>query len=389
MSRRNPLTGSTELRARFASRLSDLYGREVPAYRTLLEVCREVNDRVMARDGLGAQQLGSIDRVTQERHGAIRVGTPQEMQQVTRIFTAFGMSELRPIFLDLTAASFVLSPDPVDGSWYDELQQISGVAADIAGVDSTHINHLTPRVLDIDDLYESMQTRGVEMIDQIQGPPRWAGPDVLLRQTSFRELAEPRAFNDDNGVVTAGTLRVRFGEVEARGVALTGAGRHRYEELGARIDRQCAADAGSVYQDVARQVWTDRFPGSMAQSARTDLAFFGYEVAAREVDGRRPPRSLSALLDGDWLTARPIVYEDFLPRSAAGIFASNLDDGGDDGEPEVREGGAPRDRQWLAGAIDASILDPDSAYAREQVESLGRAARVLGLDPARCPVGEQ
>jgi len=32
-------------------------------------------------------------------------------------------------------------------------------------------NRLTPRVLDIDDLYVSMRERGVEMIDQIQGPP--------------------------------------------------------------------------------------------------------------------------------------------------------------------------------------------------------------------------
>ena len=30
---------------------------------------------------------------------------------------------------------------------------MSAVAADIAGVTTTHINHLTPRVLDIDELY--------------------------------------------------------------------------------------------------------------------------------------------------------------------------------------------------------------------------------------------
>ena len=39
------------------------------------------------------------------------------------------------------------------------------------------------------------------MIDAIQGPPRWDGPDVLLRQTSFRALAEPRAFRDADGSV--------------------------------------------------------------------------------------------------------------------------------------------------------------------------------------------
>ena len=76
------------------------------------------------------------------------------------------------------------------------------------------------------------------MIDTIQGPPRWDGPDVLLRQTSFRALAEPRRFRTESGEVVDGSLRVRFGEVEARGVALTEAGRDRYDEL---IGRDAAA----------------------------------------------------------------------------------------------------------------------------------------------------
>ena len=66
-----------------------------------------------------------------------------------------------------------------------------------------------------------MTDRGVRMIDEIQGPPLWEGPDVLLRQTSFRALAEPRRFREANGRITRGELRVRFGEVQARGIALT------------------------------------------------------------------------------------------------------------------------------------------------------------------------
>src|SRR4029079_12996004 len=235
---------STELRARFAARLSDLYGDEVPAYKTLVQVSQEVNQRVVEREGAAAERLGSIDRVTAERHGAIRVGTPEELAQVARVFGALGMSPcgfydlrdaapapvpvvstaFRPLdraelaanpfrvftsmlvpedrrffdpdlagrlqsflasrelfpdellaladvaiqqgelsaadadqFLDLAAAAFALSPDPVDRAWYTELERVSGVAADIGGVTTTHINHLTPRVLDIDDLYASMQ----------------------------------------------------------------------------------------------------------------------------------------------------------------------------------------------------------------------------------------
>ena len=82
---------TTELRARFAARLSTLYGTEVPAYNTLVDVSQEVNQRVLARTGHDAERLGSIERVTAERHGAIRVGSPAEMRQVARIFGALGM----------------------------------------------------------------------------------------------------------------------------------------------------------------------------------------------------------------------------------------------------------------------------------------------------------
>ena len=71
-----------ELRAAFARRA----GRHVRARRcrrttTLVEVTRQVNADVLApRTACGAERLGSIDRVTAERHGAIRVGTPRELR---------------------------------------------------------------------------------------------------------------------------------------------------------------------------------------------------------------------------------------------------------------------------------------------------------------------
>src|SRR5690606_10089510 len=95
-------------------------------------------------------------------------------------------------FLELAVGAFELSREPIDRVWYERLEKVSAVAADIGGVRSTHINHLTPRVLDIDELYRRMSERGIRMIDEIQGPPRWHGPDVLLRQTSFRALDERR-----------------------------------------------------------------------------------------------------------------------------------------------------------------------------------------------------
>ncbi|MEU9891585.1 hypothetical protein [Sphaerisporangium sp. NPDC051011] len=91
------------MRAEFARRLSDMYGREVPAYTTLVDVSREVNAAVLERSGADAERLGSIARVTAERHGAIRVGTPRELQQVARIFGALGMHPVG--FYDLREAA--------------------------------------------------------------------------------------------------------------------------------------------------------------------------------------------------------------------------------------------------------------------------------------------
>lgn len=98
-----PITQQWELRAEFARRLSHLYGKEVPAYTTFLEVSQAVNDTVLSDLGAGAERLGSIARVTAERHGAIRVGTPQEMAQVARVFAAMGMYPVG--FYDLREAA--------------------------------------------------------------------------------------------------------------------------------------------------------------------------------------------------------------------------------------------------------------------------------------------
>lgn len=396
-----------QLRERFAAGLSAMYAGEVPAYGTLVEVSEQVNVDYVARHP-GAERLGSLARVTAERHGAIRVGGPAELAAVADLFAAFGMvavgyydlrrarspipvvsTAFRPIdakelahnpfrvftsmlatrdaryfdpelrtrvetfitrrqlfdpalldrariiaaegacdaeeaqaFVAAAVGAFALSREPINKSWYDELTRVSAVAADIAGVCSTHINHLTPRVLDIDDLYQRMTRRGITMIDAIQGPPRADGPAVLLRQTSFRALAEPCLFRGRDGTVSSGSLRVRFGEVEARGVALTPRGRERY-------------DAAMACDDPAG-VWGRYFPSTDEEMATAQLAYYR---------------------GGD--PAAPIVYEDFLPASAAGIFRSNLDRdtraarGTDDSGYDV---------EWLAGAIGHHIHDPYALY---------------------------
>lgn len=450
-----------QLRSRFAEALSRMYGREVPAYTTLVEVAAEVNADVARTLGPEAERLGSIARVTAERHGAIRLGTPGELAQAAQVFAAMGMQPVgfydlrdakpvpvpvvstafRPVrsdelarnpfrvftsllatsdrrffdadlqrrlerylgdrqifpaellalarkaeqdgglptdqarrFLELATASFAMSDEPVDGPWYRELARISSVAADIGGVRTTHINHLTPRVLDIDELYARMQARGIEMIDAIQGPPKWDGPDLLLRQTSFRALAESRRFRDADGNLETVDLRVRFGEVESRGIALTAAGRELHDKLTDQLGSVLPADRAAR----GAELWNRHFPTSERELAQSGLAFFTYEVVAdRTRDGASPPVAAEELVAGGWITPQPIVYEDFLPRSAAGIFQSNLADGGAHDEDERR---ALLDVDWMASAIGREIADPIALYADQQARSLSDARTALGVE---------
>lgn len=470
-----------ELRARFAVSLATLYGREVPAYTTLVDVSRAVNEDFVAAHGADAERLGSISRVTAERHGAIRVGSPAEMAQVARLFAGFGMhpvgfydlrdasassvpvvsTAFRPTddgelarnpfrvftsmlvtddrrffdaetqerleafvaarelfspdalgladlavaqgglggadadrFLELATASFALSTEPIDHPWYAHLEAISAVAADIGGVPATHINHLTPRVLDIDGLYARMSALGITMISEIQGPPGWEGPDVLLRQTSFRALSEPRTFREADGSVTTGELRVRFGEVEQRGIALTTAGRDLYDGLTAEVDRRLAdAPAGATRVEVAADVWREHLPATETGLALAGLGFFRFRVG--DAGGRPSTGSgnearssgnvvgLADLLESGALVAEPIVYEDFLPRSAAGIFQSNLTDEGSRDDEQL---GTPYDLARLSEVVGIPIADPNDLYAAQQTASLAEAEAVLGITIDTTPL---
>ena len=62
------------------------------------------------------------------------------------------------------------------------------------------------------------------------------------------------------------------------------------------------------------------------------------------------------------MALEPVVYEDFLPRSAAGIFRSNL---AGDGSADRSRQGVVRDQDWLAGVLGRDVHDPMALYAAE------------------------
>jgi uncharacterized glyoxalase superfamily metalloenzyme YdcJ len=72
-----------EIRARFSKAMSTMYQKEVPLYSALVELVAETNRQVLSEDAALANQLqitGEINRLAMERHGAIRVGTAEELK---------------------------------------------------------------------------------------------------------------------------------------------------------------------------------------------------------------------------------------------------------------------------------------------------------------------
>ncbi|MFZ4467227.1 MAG: 2-oxoadipate dioxygenase/decarboxylase family protein, partial [Phycisphaerales bacterium] len=94
-----------ELQNRLFSRLSAMFGREVPLYDRALAV-NEATNRVVcdlvARLHRGfSMSPEQLERTSGERHGAIRIGRPDEYRWIARFFGVFGMEPHN--FYDMTA----------------------------------------------------------------------------------------------------------------------------------------------------------------------------------------------------------------------------------------------------------------------------------------------
>ncbi len=246
----------------------------------------------------------------------------------------------------------------VDSATYRALSQQHRLIADVVCFRGCHINHLTPRTLDIDRVQALMPSRGIDPKTLIEGPPQRKVP-ILLRQTSFKALEEAVHFNDG----TPGTHTARFGEIEQRGAALTPKGRELYDHL--------LAEAGTGsdnqhHQQHLSEVFGD-FPDDEESLREQQLAWFRYRLT--EKGEHLPPRageSVTQLLAEERLSAEPIVYEDFLPVSAAGIFQSNLGD-----VAQTRSAGNAS-RADFESALGCAVQDEMALYQQMQQRSLER-----------------
>ena len=248
----------------------------------------------------------------------------------------------------------------VDHETYLALHNEHRLIADVVCFPGCHINHLTPRTLDIDRVQALMPEYGIEPKMLIEGPPRREMP-LLLRQTSFKALEEPVLFAGE----ARGTHTARFGEIEQRGVALTPKGRELYDRL--------LAEAGTGKDNLTHQLHLQEvfqaFPDSDIFLRRQGLAWFRYRLtpageAHRHAFG--PGDDPQPLIERGWVVAQPITYEDFLPVSAAGIFQSNL---GNETQARTR-GNASRDA--FEEALGCPVLDEFTLYQEAEERSKRR-----------------
>lgn len=211
---------------------------------------------------------------------------------------------------------------PISKDFYDKLLSQHRLIADVVGFYGPHINHLTPRTLDIDKAQDEMTRRGMSAKEVIEGPPRRQCP-ILLRQTSFKALNEDIVFVGEQE--KSGSHTARFGEIEQRGIALTPKGRALYDELLNQARSGLATtpekDPDAYYQALAKSF--ANFADDYQTLYDDGLAYFYYQI---NDDAQTNTQGLSAdeLVKAGVLRIEPIVCEDFLPVSAAGIFQSNL-----------------------------------------------------------------
>lgn len=254
---------------------------------------------------------------------------------------------------------------------YEAFMKAHPLIADIVCFPGPHLNHLTPRTLDIDAVHARMGEFGLQRKATIEGPPRRAVP-ILLRQTSFMALSEEVRFPDGAG--SAGTHTARFGEVEQRGCALTRQGRALYDKLilEARLSGHGIEDRSDRLNAVFQH-----FPDDLRALRTGKLAYFHYRVADRK-GSSRSNSSFEDLLDQGSIEAKPILYEDFLPVSAAGIFRSNLRESASSLSDGLPHQGA------LEEALEAPIADEHVLYAELERKSRADCVSVLGLPVAQA-----
>ena len=219
--------------------------------------------------------------------------------------------------------------------------------------------------------------------DFTEGPS--ADTPVLLRQDSYKALTEPVTFREADGSTVDAEHTARFGEIEQRFYATTPKGRALYDECLINADKVRETDPGFIkrdhegYQQAYAKCFAT-FPKTLAGLLEQGLVYGIYSATAKGMEAvcqqQIQTRDANELVRLGFAQVEGLRYEDFLPFSAAGIFASNL------GEYGTKSTAATKpiySQATLEQIMGRKIIDPNVTYARLQEESLSKLYSNLGI----------
>ncbi|MFM8873714.1 MAG: 2-oxoadipate dioxygenase/decarboxylase family protein, partial [Phycisphaerales bacterium] len=219
---------------------------------------------------------------------------------------------------------------------------------------------------------------------------------VLLRQDAYKALTEPVTFAEDDGSMVGATHTARFGEIEERFYACTPAGRALYDRCLAEADAARERDPSLPKRDWdayerAYAAPFAAFPKTLPELVERGLVFAQFAptpaglAAARA--GRVATTDLVELSRQGLVTCEGLRYEDFLPVSAAGIFASNLNQYGTASTARVRPTYSKAVLEAIMGKpiVEATEVSAgiDAASRIETWTALGVSDRVPADELAR------
>lgn len=266
-------------------------------------------------------------------------------------------------------------------------------AADDADVDSgmlwTHMRALAGRLGREDLDLTKLPHAGFK--DFTEGPA--ADTPVLLRQDAYKALTEPVVFVEADGREIESSHTARFGEIEQRFYATTPAGRAMYDQCLAAFEEARASEPGMTERDEEAFLAMQRnafasFPDSLEGLLEKGLVYAQYEATdAGRAAGSIGTTDMTKLVGLGYATREGLRYEDFLPVSAAGIFASNLSQYGTASTAAKRP---EYSREQLEEIMGKRLIDTDAAYAAvdarsrlETYEALGLLERLAAADRER------
>ena len=241
----------------------------------------------------------------------------------------------------------------------------------------------------IDELLARLETSELHLAklrhngfkDHTEGPA--VDTPLLLRQDAYKALTEAVHFTNPDGGELDTEHTARFGEIEQRFYATTPAGRKLYDDCLAKVEAAKADKPSLVKYDFEAYAAMQAecfapFPKTLRELLEQGLVYGRFEPteAGLAAAGSIETTDLFELVSLGYVAYEGLRYEDFLPVSAAGIFASNLSQYGTKStaaaKPEYTQA-------MLEDILGCAIVDSDVVYRGLHADSVLVTFAALGV----------